>query len=113
VLKRLIPALGQTLLSETDDMGLVKRLWEMKTRDGAEISAILFFDSALGEAVVKLRRGPGQPDPAELPRQSWWERDPYWTAQRCWDGVTRYRPGRANYSEATHRYDPFVGLKDD
>jgi hypothetical protein len=54
VLKRLIPALGQTLLSETDDMGLVKRLWEMKTRDGAEISAILFFDSALGEAVVKL-----------------------------------------------------------
>lgn len=54
MLKRLIPALGQTLLSETDDMGLVKRLWEMKTRDGAEISAILFFDSALGEAVVKL-----------------------------------------------------------
>ena len=54
MLKRLIPALGQTLLSETDDMGLVKRLWEMKTRDGAEISAILFFDSALGEAVAKL-----------------------------------------------------------
>jgi hypothetical protein len=54
MLRRLIPALGQTLLSETDDMGLVKRLWEMKMSDGAEVSAILFFDSALGEAVVKL-----------------------------------------------------------
>jgi hypothetical protein len=39
MLRRLIPALGQTLLSETDDMGLVKRLWEMKMSDGAEVSA--------------------------------------------------------------------------
>jgi hypothetical protein len=78
--------------------------------------SVISEDEVGTETYLRIRResrGPGQPDPAELPRQSWWERDPYWTAQRCWDGVTRYRPGRANYSEATHRYDPFVGLKDD
>jgi hypothetical protein len=54
-LKRLLPALGHhTLLSSEADMGIVKRLWCRKMCDGAEISAVLYYDSSLSEAVVKL-----------------------------------------------------------
>jgi hypothetical protein len=65
------------------------------------------------EAWNKEVLGPrgGTPDSPYIPRQFRDERNPYWTAQRCWDGVTRYRPGRADYSEVQHQYDPFAGLK--
>jgi hypothetical protein len=53
MLKRLIPALGQTLLSEVD-MGKVKKLFSLKCVDGCEVSALLFYDSCLSEAVVKF-----------------------------------------------------------
>jgi hypothetical protein len=52
MLKQLLPALGQTLLG--DEMGKVKKLFELKCADGCEVSALLLYDSSLSEAVVKF-----------------------------------------------------------
>ena len=33
---------------------VVRRLWKLKLIDGAEVSAVLYYDSEIGEAVVEL-----------------------------------------------------------
>jgi hypothetical protein len=48
-----LPALGSTLIGG-ETVGIVKRLYELKRRDGVEIVAHLLFDSSLGEAVLKI-----------------------------------------------------------
>jgi hypothetical protein len=47
-----LPALGQTLISE-GEMGISKRLFNLKMADGAEVEAFLLYDSNLG-AVLKI-----------------------------------------------------------
>jgi hypothetical protein len=55
MLKRLLPALGQTLLG--DEMGIVKKLFELKQPDGAELEAFLLYDSNLGAKITVTIRG--------------------------------------------------------
>jgi hypothetical protein len=50
MLRRLLPALGQTLLG--DEMGIVKKLFELKQPDGAELEAFLLYDSNLGAKIT-------------------------------------------------------------
>jgi len=53
LLKRtLLPTLGQSLISESE-MGISKRLFQMKMTDGAEVEAFLLYDSNLG-GVLKI-----------------------------------------------------------
>jgi hypothetical protein len=55
MLKRLLPALGQTLLG--DEMGIVKKLWQLKSVDGSELEAFLAYDSNLGAKITVTVRG--------------------------------------------------------
>ena len=55
MLKQLLPALGQTLLG--DEMGIVKKLFELKQPDGAELEAFLAYDSNLGAKITVTIRG--------------------------------------------------------
>jgi hypothetical protein len=50
--RTLIPTLGQSLISESE-MGISKRLYQMKLSDGAEVEAFMLFDPNIG-AVLKL-----------------------------------------------------------
>ena len=50
--RTLLPSLGQSLISE-NEMGISKRLYQMKLVDGAELEAFLLFDSNLG-GVLKI-----------------------------------------------------------
>jgi hypothetical protein len=33
---------------------VVRKLWKLKQRDGAELAAVLFYDSSLGEATLEV-----------------------------------------------------------
>jgi hypothetical protein len=55
MLRRLLPALGQTLLG--DEMGIVKKLWQLKSADGSELEAFLAYDSNLGAKITVTIRG--------------------------------------------------------
>jgi hypothetical protein len=55
MLRRLLPALGQTLLG--DEMGIVKELWQLKSADGSELEAFLAYDSNLGAKITVTIRG--------------------------------------------------------
>jgi hypothetical protein len=50
--RTLIPSLGQSLISESE-MGISKRLYQMKAPDGCELECFLLYDPNLG-AVLKL-----------------------------------------------------------
>lgn len=50
--RTLIPALGQSLISESE-MSISKRLYQMRMVDGAELEAFLLFDPNLG-GVLKI-----------------------------------------------------------
>jgi hypothetical protein len=50
----ILPALGNFTLLNEADMAKVKKLWSLKLANGCEISSVLFYDSALSEAVVKF-----------------------------------------------------------
>lgn len=54
--RTLIPTLGQSLISESE-MGISKRLFQMKLSDGAELEAFLLFDSNLGAKITVTIRG--------------------------------------------------------
>ena len=50
--RTLLPSLGQSLISESE-MGISKRLYQLKMVDGVEVEAFMLFDPNLG-AVLKL-----------------------------------------------------------
>ena len=50
--RTLLPSLGSTLISE-DELGISKRLYQMRMADGCELECFLLYDSNLG-AVLKL-----------------------------------------------------------
>ena len=54
--RTLLPSLGQSLISESE-MGLSKRIFEMKQPDGAELECFLQYDSNLGAKITVTIRG--------------------------------------------------------
>jgi hypothetical protein len=54
--RTLIPTLGQSLISESE-MGISKRLFQMRMADGCEVEAFLLFDSNLGGVLKIIVKG--------------------------------------------------------
>ena len=54
--RTLIPSLGQSLISESE-MGISKRIFEMKQSDGAELECFLQYNSNLGAKITVTIRG--------------------------------------------------------
>jgi hypothetical protein len=47
------PSAEPTFIGE-ERKPVVRKLWKLKQRDGAELSAVLFYDSSLGEATLEV-----------------------------------------------------------
>jgi hypothetical protein len=54
--RTLIPTLGQSLISESE-MGISKRLFQMRMADGCEVEAFLLYDSNLGGVLKIIVKG--------------------------------------------------------
>jgi hypothetical protein len=47
------PPAESTFIGE-ERKAVIRKLWKLKQRDGAELAAVLFYDSSLGEATLEV-----------------------------------------------------------